>query len=146
MTRIRPEASLAEIDVLKVLWSRGPSTVREVGGQLRRRKRTWAYNTILTFLRRLKVKGYVATEAEGAAFRFRAVVSQDELIRQRLREIARDLADNSLATLAQALVSDPGLAPTDRRQLRKIFSRLPAHARTAPGSKRRSRKKTQTRA
>ena len=47
-----PSISDAELDVLKVLWDAGPGTVRDIEAQLRKRKRRWAYNTILTLLTR----------------------------------------------------------------------------------------------
>ena len=49
-----PPVSDAELDVLKVLWAHGPATVREVEARLRRKRRRWAYNTILTLLSRLR--------------------------------------------------------------------------------------------
>src|SRR5437763_2125943 len=95
-------ASDAELDVLKVLWERGPGTVREVEAILRRRKRKWAYNTVLTLLTRLRDKGYVASDrgdremGKGAqAYIFRATVSRDQLLRRRLADLADNVCDGT---------------------------------------------------
>lgn len=101
----RTEVSEAELVVLRVLWDHGPSTVHEVVARLGRRKRAWAYNTVLTFLRRLVAKGYVSSEARVAAFQFAARLSRDELIARRLHEVARELADGSLAKVADVLAN-----------------------------------------
>ena len=135
MARSRVEASAAETEALKVLWASGPLPVREVASQLNRRKRKWAYNTVLTFLRRLKDKGYVKTVPVGAGHHYSAMVTAEQLIQQRLRATARELADGSLLTVAEALVRDRLLNAADRRRLRKALTAPSAVKRT--GGKRR---------
>ena len=51
-----------EIDVMDVLWERGPSLVAEVRAALRDEL---AYTTVLTILRTLEGKGHVSHEQEG---------------------------------------------------------------------------------
>ena len=69
-----PPVSDAELEVLKVLWSAGPSTVRDVAAALWRQKRRLAYNTVLTLLSRLREKGFVDADRRDTAHVFRAVV------------------------------------------------------------------------
>src|SRR5262249_46132258 len=57
-----PPVSDAELEVMKALWAGGPGTVRELEARLRRKRRKWAYNTILTLLTRLREKGYVSAD------------------------------------------------------------------------------------
>jgi len=86
---VSPQASDAELEVLKVLWQSGPGTVREVEARLRRRRRRWAYNTILTLLSRLREKGFVASDkSDAAAHVFRATVTRDKLLVNGLSELA----------------------------------------------------------
>ena len=56
-----------ELDVMAILWERGPSTVAEVRGRLRD---DLAHNTVLTVLTVLENKGYVTHTEEGKAHRF----------------------------------------------------------------------------
>ena len=51
-----------ELDVMAVLWDRGPSTVAEVREHL---EDALAYTTVLTVLRTLETKGFVSHEEEG---------------------------------------------------------------------------------
>ena len=51
-----------EADVMQILWERGPSVVAEVRDHL---ADELAYTTVLTILRTLEAKGYVAHEEEG---------------------------------------------------------------------------------
>lgn len=99
-------ASDAELVVMRVLWEYGPSTVHDVVARLGQRKRAWAYNTVLTFLRRLVVKGYVVSETKSVAFQFAPRITREELVARRLRELARDLADGALSEIAGILARE----------------------------------------
>src|SRR3954467_8494757 len=56
-----------ELDVMGVLWELRSGTVAEVREEL---PADLAYTTVLTILRNLEEKGFVAHEAEGRAFRY----------------------------------------------------------------------------
>jgi predicted transcriptional regulator len=62
-----------EIDVMEVLWERGPSLVGDVRAAL---KDDLAYTTVLTILRTLEGKRYVGHEQEGRGHRYFATVKQ----------------------------------------------------------------------
>jgi BlaI family transcriptional regulator, penicillinase repressor len=120
-----PQASDAEMDVLKVLWQHGPGTVREVEARLRRKRRRWAYNTILTLLTRLREKGYVASDkSDAAAHVFRATVSREQLLRNGLIDLADRVCDGTASPLVHALVEAGNLSPDDIALLRKRLDEL----------------------
>ena len=124
MTKNSPDVSDAELDVLKVLWQHGPATVRDVNAQLRRKKHRWAYNTVLTLLSRLRDKRYVASEKEGVAHVFRAVVSRKKLLRRRLTDLADRVCDGTTSPLVQALVDARKFSADDVAQLRALVEEL----------------------
>jgi predicted transcriptional regulator len=64
-----------EQELLRVLWQRGHATVRELtdAGVV-----DGAYTTLMTTLDRLYKKGILAREAEGRAFRYRPLYSEEE--------------------------------------------------------------------
>ena len=128
-----PPVSDAELDVLKVLWKRGESTVRQVEAQLRRRKRRWAYNTVLTLLSRLREKGYVASDKPadkwgeaGTAHVFRAAVSREQLLRNGLTELADRMCDGTASPLVHALVQGQRFSADEIAQFRKLLDELEA--------------------
>ena len=55
MPERKPAVSDAELEVLKVLWTTGPGTVRDVEANMSRRRRKLAYNTILTLVLRARL-------------------------------------------------------------------------------------------
>lgn len=116
----------AELEVLKVLWLRGPVMVRDVAAHLKRRQKAWAYTTILTLLSRLRDKGYVtqAKHTEGAAHVFTATVTREELLGQRLTELAEQVCDGTASPLVQALVKSRQLKREDIAHLRRMLTEL----------------------
>jgi BlaI family penicillinase repressor len=126
-----PSVSDAELDVLKALWDRGPGTVREVESRLRRRRRKWAYTTVLTLLSRLREKGYVtsdkgAGDKGGAAHVFEAAVSRDQLLRNGLTELADRMCDGVASPLVHALVQGRRFSADEIAGLRKLLDEMDA--------------------
>ena len=119
----RPGLSEAETEVLKALWARGPSTVRQINGVLAGRGRRWAYTTVLTLLQRLQAKGYAAGEAgpSGSAHVFRASVTRGELLERRLKDTADDLCGGEAAPLVLALVQANKFTPEELARFRALL-------------------------
>jgi predicted transcriptional regulator len=123
MAQSRP-ISDAELEVLKVLWKHGPSTVRDVHERFSRRKPKRAYTTVLTLLTRLREKGFVASEKSGVALEFRAVVSREQLLRRRLGELADQICDGTAGPLVHALVEARRFSPEEIEEFRLLIDKL----------------------
>ena len=78
---VRPTDS--ELEILTVLWSRGPSTVREVYETLRRRRKSAQYATVLKFMQIMAQKGLLERDESDRAHVYAPVHSR-ELIQQQL--------------------------------------------------------------
>src|SRR3954454_16295131 len=96
-----------EIDLMEVLWERGPCLVGEVRAAL---KDELAYTTVLTILRTLELKGYVGRTAEGRGHRYFAAVKQTAAQKSALRHLTRKLFKGSAELLFLHLVSDQRLS------------------------------------
>ena len=89
-----------ELEILQVLWDRGPSTVREVVDELcRKRKR--AYTSILSMLNVMLEKRMVEREERGRAHIYRARQPREKT----LGGIVRDLLGRVFDGSANALIS-----------------------------------------
>jgi BlaI family penicillinase repressor len=120
----RPQVSDAELDVLKVLWTTGPATVREVVAGLPRARRRLAYNTVLTLLSRLREKGYVATDRRDTAHVFRAVVTRETLLGSSLETLVDRVCDGTASPLVHALVRGRRFSARDIAHFRKLLDDL----------------------
>jgi predicted transcriptional regulator len=95
----------AEQRVMLVLWAKGEASVRDVTDALQR-NRSVAYNTVLTILRILTDKGYVAPRQEGRAFIYTPLVSRLEARSQALKQLVAQFFEGSSTVLAQHLVAE----------------------------------------
>jgi predicted transcriptional regulator len=120
----KPPASDPELEVLKVLWEAGPSTVRDVAATLRLRRRRQAYNTELTLLSRLRYKGYVAADRRDTAHLFRPIVTRDELVGSSLAAIADRICDGTASPLMLALVRGQQFSAEEIAHFRKLLDNL----------------------
>ena len=66
----------AELRLMEVLWEKGEATVAEVTAALP--PPPIAYNSVLTTMRILEHKGYVAHEEAGRAYVYRPLVAREE--------------------------------------------------------------------
>jgi predicted transcriptional regulator len=107
-----------ELDIMAVLWERGPSTVAEVRDAL---DDALAYTTVLTVLRTLEEKGYVGHEEVGRAYRYHALVARDIAGRSALRRMLGTLFGGSPELLLTQLVSERGLPPDSLRRMRALL-------------------------
>jgi BlaI family transcriptional regulator, penicillinase repressor len=107
-----------ELDVMHVLWDRGSGTVQEVRDAL---TDEMAYTTVLTVLRRLEEKGYVAHEEEGRAHRYVPIIKRQDARRSALDRLTKRLFEGSPELLLTQLVSQKKLSPEERKRLRKLL-------------------------
>jgi predicted transcriptional regulator len=96
-----PRPTEAELAILRVLWQRGASTVREVHDELNRdRDRSMGYTTVLKFMQIMHDKGLVTRNDAERAHVYTAVPTQESA----QRRIVGDLVDRVFGGSAQKLV------------------------------------------
>jgi BlaI family penicillinase repressor len=94
-----PRPTDAELEILTVLWSRGPSTVRELHEILSRRKPT-QYTTVLKFMQIMADKGLVRRDEQNRAHIYEAARPREWTQRQ----LAGDLLERGFAGSAKSLL------------------------------------------
>ena len=109
-----------ELDVINVLWKRGPSTVSEVREAL---EDDLAYTTVLSVLRVLEDKGHVTHDTEGRAHRYRPLVERDVAASSALRRVKDNLFAGSSGLLLTRLVEDAPLSDEELRRMRDLLVR-----------------------
>jgi predicted transcriptional regulator len=122
----QPPISETERAVLKVLWDLGQGTVREVLAALNAQGHAWAYTTAQTLLTRLAAKGYAAADRTGPAHVYRPAVSREELLQQRLTDLADTFCEGTASPLLLALVEGSEFTPEEIAQFRELLDRLEA--------------------
>ena len=101
-TQETKELTHAEEQVMQALWAVGQGYANEIVAAMAEPKP--AYNTILTIVRILEKKGYVAHETFNRANRYYPLVSREEYSGQMLGRLARNYFGSSFRSMVSFLV------------------------------------------
>lgn len=123
--RARNGPTSAELEILGVLWERGPSTVREVHEALSG-SRDVGYTTVLKQMQIMVAKGRLRREDQGRAHVYRPADAETAS----KREIVGDLMDRAFGGSAQELVLHALAAkpatPQELLEIRRLLDELEA--------------------
>ena len=120
-----PAPTERELEILKVLWSRGEATVRQVYEELRK-TRSIVQNTVQAFLRTMEEKGLVKHRTRGRTFIYRGVLDRDQTEKSLLSGVLDRVFDGAIDQLVES-------ALTLRQPSRKELDRLRAIVEEAAG-------------
>ena len=109
----------AELDILRVLWTKDPATVRDVHDVLSS-ERAMGYTSVLKTMQIMTEKGLVERVEAGKAHIYHATMRESDMQGQLLRDLSEKLFSGSTALLAMhALSMQP--ASDDELQLIKAL-------------------------
>ena len=116
-----PRPTDAELGILRVLWQRGPSTVREVQESLNEARPT-GYTTVLKTLQIMTEKGLVRRDEQQRAHVYEAQFAQQQTQRQIVGDLLNRVFDGSASNLLMhALATKKGASPEELSQIRDIL-------------------------
>ena len=93
---------------MKVVWSRGDATVRDVYEALLERRRI-AYTTVMTMMNVLEKKGHLRKKEEGRSFVYRPARPQGQVVGSMVREFVERVFGGEAAPLLAHLVENEKL-------------------------------------
>lgn len=118
-----PRPTESELEILQVLWRRGPSTVRDVLDDLAD-ERERVYTTVLKLLQIMHEKGLVARDDARRTHVYAAAVERAPTERAMLSELADRVFDGSAARLAMRALSTKRASPEELAEVRRMLERL----------------------
>jgi predicted transcriptional regulator len=125
----RPAMSEAELEVLKALWSLGSGTVREIHEALTTDGLNWTRSTVITLLQRLEKKGYVTSDKSAFAFVFRPLLTREDVMHQRISELAHELAEGDAVPVVLAFAERHPFTEAEIKRLRELIDQMDAKRR-----------------
>ncbi len=108
-----------ELDLMGVLWDRGPSTAAEVQGHL---TDDLAYTTVSIILRILEEKGYVTHTTEGRTHRYAAALPRSAVERGTVRRVLERVFRGSPSLLLMHLVDAGDISPKELHRMRQLLA------------------------
>jgi predicted transcriptional regulator len=124
MTRDLPKPTEAELSILRILWERGPSTVREVHEASQRGRpsgQTTGYTTVLKLLQIMTEKGLVTRDERTRSHVYRARASEDSTQRQLVTDLLDRAFGGSAARLVMQALDVSPASPEELKEIRRLL-------------------------
>jgi len=117
-----PVITAAEAEVMNLIWDHAPCPISEI---VERLPRSLAYTTVMTTVRILEEKGFIAKSGKrGRAFLYRAIVERDRVRGSMSHEIANRLFGGSIKSLVLNLVQDTEISADDLAEVKRLIEEL----------------------
>jgi len=116
------------LQVLSVLWERGPATVREVMRELPDGK-TRAYTTVLTILQLMEKKGLVGHTRKGQAYTYHPEVDREKVVRPVVRTLLRNVFRGDPSAVVQSLLDCADVDASELKEMRRVINAAARRAR-----------------
>jgi len=110
----------AELAILRVLWSRGPCTVRQVAEALGRET---GYTTILKLLQIMAEKNLVRRDETARTHVYEAAYSEDQTQRQLVRDLLERAFGGSASKLVLQALATSKATPKELAEIKKLLEK-----------------------
>ena len=118
MKALRRKPTDAELAILTVLWSRGPSTVRQIAEHMGREA---GYTTILKLLQIMTEKRLVVRDEAARTHIYAAAYTQDQTQRQLVTDLLERAFNGSAAKLVLQALASRKTSPAELAEIKKLL-------------------------
>ena len=113
-----------ELEIMKIVWERQSTTVRDVYEALLEHRRV-AYTTVMTMMKILEQKGYLNRKQVERAYVYRPAQPKSRVIRGMVREFVNRVFNGSAEPLLVHLIEDRCLTPDEIEEIRRLMGGRP---------------------
>jgi BlaI family penicillinase repressor len=110
----------AELAILRVLWARGPSTVRDVAVEM---GREGAYTTVLKLLQIMTEKGLVRRNEQSRTHVYEAAESEANTQRWLVGDLLHRAFDGAAGKLVLRALEDGTVTPDELAEIRELLNK-----------------------
>jgi BlaI family penicillinase repressor len=119
-----PRPTASELDILRVLWEHGPSTVRDVHSRLHGDGGA-GYTTVLKLMQIMHGKGLVVRDDAQRAHVYRAALSKQRTQKRFLSDMVARLFNGSPSQLVLHVLGEaPRASKAELKQIRELLDRI----------------------
>ena len=112
--------TVSELEILHVLWSKGPSTVREVLDSLNEKK-DMGYTGVLKLLQIMTAKGTVRRDESQRAHVYEACRPAEQTKRQLAKDMLQRVFEGSASQLMMHALAGHSASPAEIKELRRLL-------------------------
>ena len=110
----------AELAILRVLWTRGPSTVRDVAVEM---GREGSYTTVLKLLQIMADKGLVRRDEAARTHVYEAAATEDDTQRQLVGDLLHRAFDGAAGKLVLRALEDGRVTSDELAEIRRLLNK-----------------------
>jgi len=125
--RIEPITD-GELSILEVIWDQGSPTSRNIADVIYDKVNDSKMASVQKLIERLEAKGCVLRDRSERAHRFRALISREDFLRDRMKALADRHCAGSLAPLVTTLLRSKNfsneISTENHEQLRQLIDEL----------------------
>ncbi len=118
MKQLSRKPTDAELAILRILWTRGPSTVRDIATEMGRED---AYTTVLKLLQIMTEKELVRRNETARTHIYEAAHSEEQMQQHLVTDLLDRAFDGSAATLVMRALSSKKTSAKDLAEIRKLL-------------------------
>jgi predicted transcriptional regulator len=118
MKPLRRKPTDAELGILRVLWTRGPSTVRQIAEVLGREA---GYTTVLKLLQIMTEKRLVVRDESARTHIYEPAYTEDQTQRQLVTDLLNRAFDGSAAKLVLQALASAKTSPKELAEIKKLL-------------------------
>lgn len=118
-----PRPTEAELELLRVLWERGPSTVRDIYDAILLEKGT-GYTTTLKILQKMAEKGLVRRDESQRSHVYAAAIKAEHTQRQLVRDLLHRAFGGSPGQLVVQALSEKKATAAELTEIRRVLDEL----------------------
>jgi len=115
-----PKPTASELEILHVLWERGPSTVRDVHEALSAHKPI-GYTSVLKLMQIMTAKGTVRRDEQQRAHVYEAVQPAEKTKRQLAADVLQRVFDGSASELMMHALAGRETSKEEVEELRRLL-------------------------
>jgi BlaI family penicillinase repressor len=123
MKIMRRNPTDAELEILRVLWSRGPCTVKQIHESLFSRPPR-GYTTILKLLQIMSEKGLVRRDEKQRAHIYEACFSQEQTQKKLVGDLLDKAFSGSASKMVMQALSTRSASPSELREIRRLLDKM----------------------
>jgi len=116
-----PHPTGAELEILNVLWRRGPATVREVQEELRKSRPAMGYTTVLKLMQIMAEKNLVRRDERQRAHVYEARLAEEQTQAQLVGDLLERAFKGSAKKLVLQALSSKKASAEELAEIRQLL-------------------------
>jgi BlaI family transcriptional regulator, penicillinase repressor len=114
----------SEIEILSILWRKGPSTVRTVNDEMNSRSKNVGYTTTLKLMQIMTEKGMVEREMDGRTHIYHAIARQEDAQVRMLDRLLETAFGGSASKLVLQALGNHQTSEEELNEIKALIKKL----------------------